>query len=528
MAVTRFSALDASTAKYGGGKIKPYNVVAPVISGPIGGVLTVDNGTWINSPTGYAYSWQCNGSNVPGANSNTFDSASFTGAPVTAHVIATNADGFTIATAQALGGGVPQTKEYLLTGDSQVANIFTALKTAFNDNRKINSEARGGYTSSQAAAITGGQPIELTVANDQLTGYGETLLHDFDFTGSNLNGFVATGSPAAVVTATAEGMLVTGIGVDAGVRLLTGVNLPIGTFKVLAYCKEAAPGGSASSLRIQSRTGANAVAGDIGQTGGNVPAKYGSGVTTAVGSRIAIVGSANETAGTGSLIIKRLVIYLLDATLANDVSAKTINILRNTGNYTGSQQGAFLGNPAFILTDGSGNWKLYRMTAGAAVSAPPGTKFIPDAAGLAKTVLAAYGAGRNGAGPGLGPGVTGSGYTIEGDLAAFVASLGHSGFLIFGETTGRDDSPGNVSTINARIAAGKTLYGSKYVDFMPALLAAAISDPGNPGYADDQADKAAGRTPRSLLDSGGLHFNDAGNAIKAAVFVAAHYANGYL
>lgn len=58
----------------GGGVSAPENSVAPVASGTneVGETLSVTNGTWSNSPTGYTYQWRRDASNISGATSNTY------------------------------------------------------------------------------------------------------------------------------------------------------------------------------------------------------------------------------------------------------------------------------------------------------------------------------------------------------------------------------------------------------------------------------------------------------------------------
>jgi hypothetical protein len=54
----------------------PVNVVAPSITpvGPVdvGAILTMSNGTWTNNPTNYFYGWRRDGSNIPGASTQTY------------------------------------------------------------------------------------------------------------------------------------------------------------------------------------------------------------------------------------------------------------------------------------------------------------------------------------------------------------------------------------------------------------------------------------------------------------------------
>lgn len=52
----------------------PVNVILPVITGTVSGgeTLTSTTGSWLNTPTSFAYQWQRNGVNIMGANSNTY------------------------------------------------------------------------------------------------------------------------------------------------------------------------------------------------------------------------------------------------------------------------------------------------------------------------------------------------------------------------------------------------------------------------------------------------------------------------
>jgi len=71
--------------------VSPTPTVIPVITGTltVGHVLTCSNGTWAGSPTSYAYQWQLDGVNIPGATSSTYtlisgDSGHMMGCGVTA------------------------------------------------------------------------------------------------------------------------------------------------------------------------------------------------------------------------------------------------------------------------------------------------------------------------------------------------------------------------------------------------------------------------------------------------------------
>lgn len=86
-------AIDTTAA---GGGNAPVNTVAPLVSGTpnVGLTLSTTNGTWTNSPTGYAYQWQRDGVDIGGANANTYTQVSADiGAMIRCEVIASNAFG---------------------------------------------------------------------------------------------------------------------------------------------------------------------------------------------------------------------------------------------------------------------------------------------------------------------------------------------------------------------------------------------------------------------------------------------------
>ena len=82
----------------------PINTVAPVISGStaLSSVLTSTTGTWINSPTSFAYQWKRGATNI-GTNSSTYTLvAADSNAAITCVVTATNASGSTPATSNTI------------------------------------------------------------------------------------------------------------------------------------------------------------------------------------------------------------------------------------------------------------------------------------------------------------------------------------------------------------------------------------------------------------------------------------------
>lgn len=82
----------------------PINTVAPVVSGTpqVGQVLTTTDGTWIGAVS-FAYQWKSNGVNV-GTNTNTYTPVvGDIGNLITCVVTATNGNGSTPATSNAVG-----------------------------------------------------------------------------------------------------------------------------------------------------------------------------------------------------------------------------------------------------------------------------------------------------------------------------------------------------------------------------------------------------------------------------------------
>jgi hypothetical protein len=86
--------------------VAPVNDGPPLISGvgARGQTLTVGQGTWQNSPTGFTYQWARNGADISGATNQSYTlGASDIGMLITARVTATNTAGSTSATSPVIG-----------------------------------------------------------------------------------------------------------------------------------------------------------------------------------------------------------------------------------------------------------------------------------------------------------------------------------------------------------------------------------------------------------------------------------------
>lgn len=152
-----------------------------------------------------------------------------------------------------------------------------------------------------------------------------------------------------------------------------------------------------------------------------------------------------------------------------------------------------------------------RETAGSETACPAESRFVPADAVAYRNRVAWLWLGRNGAD---------KGHTIQDDIAAAVKSLGHERYLVGSILTARLDQGGGETRIFETNAALKRKYGSRYVDVLGALVAAANDS------AEDRADAALGLVPRSLL-SDSIHLNRKGYSIVAKAFADAMAANGF-
>jgi len=193
------------------------------------------------------------------------------------------------------------------------------------------------------------------------------------------------------------------------------------------------------------------------------------------------------------------------------VTEKSVNVLVNSGSYSGTMRGWLAGVEGTMTTDGSGNWSFARSVPGTSLPVDANARFICAWGQYLRGYAAWLWLGRNGAQ---------AGRTVLGDIAAAVASLGHSRYLVGGILPSTADSGAGLAqlaTLNGQLAG---VYGDRFVN-LPAILSAAAN-----GTAEDSTDVAAGFVPRSLR-SDHLHLNDAGYALVAQAFRAAHAAKGF-
>jgi hypothetical protein len=131
--------------------VAPVNTVPPAISGTptVGQTLTASNGTWLNSPTSYAYQWlRCNGGgnscvNVANGTQQTYTLVGAdAGHTMRVRVTATNADGSasaqsaqTSAVAPATSTAAPKnTSPPTISGTPKVGQALTASTGSWSGN----------------------------------------------------------------------------------------------------------------------------------------------------------------------------------------------------------------------------------------------------------------------------------------------------------------------------------------------------------------------------------------------------------
>lgn len=107
--------------------------------------------------------------------------------------------------------------------------------------------------------------------------------------------------------------------------------------------------------------------------------------------------------------------------------------------------------------------------------------------------------------------------TVKADVAAMVAALGHTHYLVLGVDNRRDEPSGTdnyaaIVQLNADLA---TIYGAHFLDVRSYLVSQY-----DPNQAQDVLDHGNDVPPISLMADGELHMNAAGYAAVAALVYA--------
>lgn len=408
-----------------------------------------------------------------------------------------------------------------LTAGSGVAGSLSYPVQAaalFDDARGVIAKGIGGQTAEQIAARQGGRAIFVSLAGDAIGAKGSPLQSwSFDF--ASIAGWTKIGSSGLLDN---SGNILRRSGVTdnlGGTAIALGKTVPSGhtitaTFDLTEY--------SGGSNVVKIKLGPASSSGSVGTWQGmeNVTAdaigRHVASHSVNGASALAYAFRFNGTPVTAaSFAIDNLVIEERAPYAGDVVTTRTINILQDSGVFTGSASGTLGGRRGTMLTDSAGNWSFSRIDDGDAVPCPAGTVFLPDEARSLREHVAWIWAGNNG--------VTADPSTVSDTLshiAAMVGHLSHRRFLVAGTLTRSSDSEdlkGQRLDLNARLSAR---YGARYVD-LPGVLMQAHN-----GSAEDLADIAAQLVPRSLrIDA--VHLNGAGYAIVAQAMHAATTARGW-
>ncbi|MFD1912806.1 hypothetical protein [Halodurantibacterium flavum] len=384
-------------------------------------------------------------------------------------------------------------------GATAAASYPAVAQGLFAPRRTILNEGIGGQTSTQIAARQGAVPIPVTLAAP----IPMRLDRAWDFA-EGLGGWQsrAAANPPAVVRTEGNALVIEAVGTpQSGAQVWLGETLPAGTRCTLDF--DIDMGGSGwVEVGLANAPSASHPTGDWAASAG-----------FSVGGRRSLnltVGSALSQTANSILILAhtrvgtyRISNLTLTAHSTVAVPEKGVNVLVQSGAFTGTIAGSIGGIAGVMSTDASGAWTFTRSVAGPVGTGTTGV-FLPAKAATLKDHTAWIWAGRNNFGA---PSV------VKADIAAMVAHLGHDRFLVGAVLPSANDTASGVQTIatlNADLAAA---YGARFVDLVAALQAAGTG-------ADDAGDVAAGRIPRSLR-SDAIHLNAAGYAVVATAMALA-------
>lgn len=406
--------------------------------------------------------------------------------------------GISAAHANALKPGISPAVAW---GDSLTAAGYPAIAGGlFSPARSPVNKGLGGQGSYSIAARQGGRPLFVTLSGNTIPARADTVWSwNFDTSAGGWGGLVSRSSGKLYVSPT---------GSPSGASVSLGQTIPNGRMFTVEFDIEMPAGltvrvGGLSSGVWASNNGAGINGFNIIASGHYKATLY---VGSAGGSPATMDTLAflmiGGTAGTFSIDNVVLTLPPVTADYAVAVTAKNNNILTSGASFTGTAAGTLAGVHGVLSTDASGNWTFTRDTAGAAVACPANTQFVLDDPAVYKNHTAWIWAGNNGV-------ITAAdAEATKADIAAMIAYMGHSRFLVLSVLASTSADAARVAVLQQLNRDLASRYGHRFVDVYSALLAS-----GN-GSAEDNADIAAGYTPRSLrVDA--IHLTSAGSTIVA-------------
>lgn len=220
----------------------PINTVAPVVTGTaqVRQMLSCTTGTWTNVPPiiGYAYQWQYDNTNIPGATSSTYTiESAYVGTSIRCIVTASNSAGSRAASSNAttaVAANVPLAP----TIGTATATSSTTATVAFTANDNGGASVTVFTATSNPGGITG------TSASSPITVNGLTSLTSYNFTVTATNSAgtsAASGSsntitpgavaPVNTVSPTVFGAAVVRVTISSSTGTWTGAPSPTFTYQ---------------------------------------------------------------------------------------------------------------------------------------------------------------------------------------------------------------------------------------------------------------------------------------------------------
>lgn len=393
-------------------------------------------------------------------------------------------------------------------GASAPALSYPAVAaTLFSPPRDIAIRGNGGQGSEGIAIRQGGLPLLISVADNVIPAWEPTASPQSWRFDAGVDGFFAqwisnlTWADGALTARKTSGADWGGVG--------RAVSIASGKLVIVEFDLLAADAGLELQVGLLG-DGSWGLASDRGYPPAPGHYKF-SFVTNKVCDTLVIAGFA--TGATGDFTLDNVSLAVFDAQVSVAVTARNNNILTSGSAFTGSTSGSVAGVEGTITTDASGNWTFRRESTGPDVAVPANALFTIAETAQLRPRIAWIWSGRNDY---TAPA------TVKANIAAMIASLGHTRFLVAsvlnasGEGTG-SSALDTITALNADLAG---LYGRRFVDLRAALLA------NHNGSSGDLDDIAAGIPPRSLR-SDGIHLNDAGYAVVAGAMQAATVARGW-
>ncbi len=411
--------------------------------------------------------------------------------------------GFSLGVSAARAAAIKNTMSppVVAWGDSLTAGGYPAIAGGlFSPQRSIVNRGLGGQGSFSIAARQGGRPLLVTVSGNIIPSRADTVWSwNFDGSLQGWGGQASLGNGKLVVSPNSA---------PNGANVALGQTIPNGRQFTVEFDIEIPVGlqvqvGGLSDGYWASNNGAGVNGFKMNASGHYKTTLYvgSSGGSPSTMNALAFLMVGGTAAPfTVDNIVMKLAPAAADFTVA--VTSKNNNILTSGGSFTGNATGTLAGVHGNLTTDSNGNWTFIRDSEGPAVSCPENSLFTLDEPAFFRNHTAWIWAGNNGVSTASDAAAT------KADIAAMIDFMGHKRFLVLSVLASTDANAARVAVLQQMNRDLADIYGHRFVDVYSALLSA-----GN-GSAEDNADIAAGYTPRSLRTDT-IHLTTAGSTVVA-------------